>query len=227
MLQLDATSVVIVAVVAALAVGALALAAVLARQVLAADEGTVRMQDIARAVQEGASAFLRRQLRTLSLFAVVVVGLLFLLPGDAGVKVGRSVFFLLGAGFSAAIGFLGMWLATRANVRVAAASAGTARLADPRRPAPAFAPIAVTEYDRHCGGSCTVTPIASFVVWSSAHAGMKLCMFDRVGPPATPPISLAGMMTCSSRNIGPAVRSTTPGQPDVTTSMPVAFHRFG
>jgi len=122
MLQLDATSVVIVAVVAALAVGALALAAVLARQVLAADEGTVRMQDIARAVQEGASAFLRRQLRTLSLFAVVVVGLLFLLPGDAGVKVGRSVFFLLGAGFSAAIGFLGMWLATRANVRVAAAA---------------------------------------------------------------------------------------------------------
>jgi K(+)-stimulated pyrophosphate-energized sodium pump len=121
---MDATSVVIVAVVAALAVGALALAAVLARQVLAAGEGTVRMQDIAKAVQEGASAFLRRQLRTLALFAVVVVALLFLLPGDAGVKVGRSVFFLLGAAFSAAIGFLGMWLATRANLRVAAAASG-------------------------------------------------------------------------------------------------------
>src|SRR5659263_334845 len=53
---------------------------------------------------------------------IVVIGLLFLLPGDAGVKVGRSLFFLLGAGFSASIGYLGMWLATRANVRVAAAA---------------------------------------------------------------------------------------------------------
>ena len=122
MLQLDATSVVIVSVVGALALAALVVAAVLARSVLAADEGTVRMQDIAKAVQEGAQAFLRRQLRTLALFAVVVVALLFLLPGDAGVKAGRSAFFLAGAAFSAAIGFLGMWLATRANVRVAAAA---------------------------------------------------------------------------------------------------------
>ncbi len=122
MLQLDATSVVIVAVVAALAVAALVFAAVLARQVLASDEGTPRMQDIARAVQEGASAYLRRQFRTLGLFAVVVVALLFLLPGDAGVKTGRALFFVAGAAFSAAIGFLGMWLATRANLRVAAAA---------------------------------------------------------------------------------------------------------
>ncbi len=122
MLQLDATSVVIVSVVGVLALAALVVAAVLARSVLAADEGTPRMQDIAKAVQEGAQAFLRRQLRTLALFAVVVVALLFLLPGDAGVKVGRSAFFLAGAAFSAAIGFLGMWLATRANVRVAAAA---------------------------------------------------------------------------------------------------------
>ena len=75
MLHLDATSVAIVAVVAVLAIAALVLAAVLARQVLAADDGTPRMQDSARAVQEGASAFLRRQLRTLAMFAVVVVAL--------------------------------------------------------------------------------------------------------------------------------------------------------
>src|SRR5450830_1060332 len=80
------------------------------------------MQDIARAVQEGAAAYLNRQLRTLVLFAAVVFGLLFLLPGDTGIKVGRSVFFLVGAGFSAAIGYLGMSLAVRANVRVAAAA---------------------------------------------------------------------------------------------------------
>ncbi|WP_263729795.1 sodium-translocating pyrophosphatase [Cellulomonas sp. SG140] len=124
MLQLGTTSLVIVGCIAAVAVAALAVAAVLARQVLAAGEGTVRMQDIAHAVQEGASAFLRRQLRTLGLFAVVVVALLLLLPGDGGVKLGRSIFFLFGAGFSASIGFLGMWLATRANLRVAAAASG-------------------------------------------------------------------------------------------------------
>jgi len=124
MSELATTSVIIVAVIGVVALGALVVAAVLARQVLAADEGTLAMQEIARAVQEGASAFLRRQLRTLAVFAAVVFALLFLLPGDAGVKAGRSVFFLLGAGFSAAIGFLGMWLATRANVRVAAAASG-------------------------------------------------------------------------------------------------------
>ncbi|MDM8085587.1 sodium-translocating pyrophosphatase [Cellulomonas cellasea] len=122
MLTLGPTSLTIVSVIAAVAVAALLYAVVLRRQVLAADEGTASMQQIATAVQEGASAYLSRQFRTLVLFAAVVFGLLFLLPGDAGVKVGRSLFFLLGAGFSAAIGFLGMWLATRANVRVAAAA---------------------------------------------------------------------------------------------------------
>ncbi|NMR19786.1 sodium-translocating pyrophosphatase [Cellulomonas fimi] len=120
MLQLGTTSLTIVGVVAAIAVACLLFAVVLRRQVLAAADGTARMRDIAAAVQEGAAAYLNRQFRTLILFAVVVFALLFLLPGDAGVKIGRSMFFLLGAGFSAAIGYLGMWLATRANVRVAA-----------------------------------------------------------------------------------------------------------
>ncbi|MFS0704899.1 sodium-translocating pyrophosphatase [Cellulomonas sp. 179-A 9B4 NHS] len=121
-MQLGATSITIVAAIAVVAVAALVVAAVLRRQVLAAGEGTVSMQEIALAVQEGASAYLRRQFRTLALFAAVVCALLFLLPGDGGVKLGRSLFFLVGAGFSAAIGFLGMWLATRANLRVAAAA---------------------------------------------------------------------------------------------------------
>jgi len=122
MVELGSTSITIVAVIAVVAVVALVIAAVLRRQVLAAGEGTTSMQDIAKAVQEGASAYLNRQFRTLALFAVVVCALLFLLPGDGGVKVGRSIFFLVGAGFSASIGFLGMWLATRANLRVAAAA---------------------------------------------------------------------------------------------------------
>jgi K(+)-stimulated pyrophosphate-energized sodium pump len=122
MVELGSTSLTIVGVIAAVAVAALLVAAVLRRQVLAAGEGTQSMRDIAHAVQEGASAYLNRQFRTLALFAVVVCALLFLLPGDAGIKVGRSIFFLVGAVFSASIGFLGMWLATRANLRVAAAA---------------------------------------------------------------------------------------------------------
>ncbi|GAA1848405.1 sodium-translocating pyrophosphatase [Myceligenerans crystallogenes] len=130
MLTLGSTSITVVTVIALIAVGALACAFVLRRQVLAAPEGTPKMQDIAHAVQEGASAYLNRQFRTLALFAVVVFALLFLLPGESGVRVGRSIAFLFGAGFSAAIGYLGMWLAVRANVRVAsaAASSGAAEL---------------------------------------------------------------------------------------------------
>lgn len=119
---LGSSSIVIVAVIAAIALVALGFAVVLRRQVLAAREGTERMQAIAQAVQEGASAYLSRMFRTLVLFAAVVFALLFLLPGDTGIRIGRSIFFLVGAGFSASIGYLGMWLAVRANVRVAAAA---------------------------------------------------------------------------------------------------------
>ncbi|HLS65188.1 MAG TPA: sodium-translocating pyrophosphatase [Ruania sp.] len=122
MLTLGTTSLVIVSVIAAIAVAALVLAVVLRRQVLAAGEGTSAMQTIATAIQEGASAYLNRQFRTLAIFAVVVFGLLFLLPGDTGIRLGRSIAFLFGAAFSAAIGYLGMSLATRANLRVAAAA---------------------------------------------------------------------------------------------------------
>jgi K(+)-stimulated pyrophosphate-energized sodium pump len=111
-----------VAVVAVIALIAIAMAVVFRGEVLAANEGTENMQTIGRAVQEGASAYLARQFKTLAIFAVVAFALLFVLPGDAGVRIGRSVFFLVGAGFSAMIGYLGMWLAVRANVRVAAAA---------------------------------------------------------------------------------------------------------
>ncbi|MGW2628542.1 sodium-translocating pyrophosphatase [Streptomyces chattanoogensis] len=113
----------IVLVIAVVALAALAVAAVLVRQVLAAGEGTDSMKKIAAAVQEGANAYLARQLRTLGVFAVVVFFLLMLLPADDWTqRAGRSVFFLIGAGFSAATGYIGMWLAVRSNVRVAAAA---------------------------------------------------------------------------------------------------------
>ncbi|MDP9443817.1 MAG: sodium-translocating pyrophosphatase [Actinomycetota bacterium] len=116
-----------VVVVAVVALVALAMAAMFRREVLAAGEGTQNMQTIARAVQEGASAYLTRQFKTLAVFVVIAFALLFVLPGDAGVRVGRSVFFVVGAGFSAAIGYLGMSLAVRANVRVAAAARSEGR----------------------------------------------------------------------------------------------------
>ncbi len=123
MINLSGNDLTLVVVVAAIAVAALLVAAVLVREVLSASEGTERMKEIAAAVQEGASAYLSRQFRTLAVFAVIVFFVLFLLPADTtGERVGRSIFFLVGAVFSAVTGYMGMWLAVRGNVRVAAAA---------------------------------------------------------------------------------------------------------
>ncbi|MEV7429805.1 sodium-translocating pyrophosphatase [Nocardioides sp. NPDC092400] len=119
---------VLVIVVALIALGAIAMAVMFRQEVLAAPEGSPKMKEIATAVQEGANAYLQRQFRTLAVFAVVAFFLLLVLPADdTVVRVFRSVFFLLGAGFSAAIGYLGMSLAVRANLRVAAAAETTGR----------------------------------------------------------------------------------------------------
>ncbi|MFI5607105.1 sodium-translocating pyrophosphatase [Amycolatopsis sp. NPDC051903] len=113
----------IVGVVAVVALAALAIGYVLLREVLAAGQGTAKMQDIAKAVQEGAAAYLKRQRNTLAIFGVIVFLLLFALPADDwNERIGRSIFFLVGAVFSFTIGYLGMWLATQANLRVAAAA---------------------------------------------------------------------------------------------------------
>jgi K(+)-stimulated pyrophosphate-energized sodium pump len=113
----------VVVVVAVIALAALAVGYVLLKEVLAAGQGTSKMQDIAKAVQEGANAYLKRQRNTLLIFGSIVFALLFALPADgAGELIGRSVFFVIGAAFSFSIGYLGMWLSTQANVRVAAAS---------------------------------------------------------------------------------------------------------
>jgi K(+)-stimulated pyrophosphate-energized sodium pump len=116
----------LVVVVAVIALLALAVAGWLVRYVLAADQGTEKMQEISRAVQEGAAAYLRRQFKTLGVFVVLIFFLLLLLPADTvGVRWGRSAFFVIGALFSALTGFTGMSLAVRANVRVAAAARQT------------------------------------------------------------------------------------------------------
>ncbi|MFI7604832.1 sodium-translocating pyrophosphatase [Micromonospora sp. NPDC049366] len=127
-LSLTGANVTYVVIAAVIALVALVFAAALTRAVLAAGKGTTNMQEISGAVQEGASAYLLRQFRTLAIFVVIAVILLFLLPvhdtdgSEIAVKIGRSAFFVVGALFSAFIGGAGMWLATRANLRVAAAA---------------------------------------------------------------------------------------------------------
>jgi K(+)-stimulated pyrophosphate-energized sodium pump len=119
-----------VVVILVIALAALAFAVLLVKEVLAADQGTPKMQEIAKAVQEGAQAYLNRQFRTLAVFAVIVFVLLLVLPvnnGGFSVQLGRALFFVVGALFSAAVGYIGMTLATQANVRVAAAARGGGR----------------------------------------------------------------------------------------------------
>jgi K(+)-stimulated pyrophosphate-energized sodium pump len=113
----------VVGVIAVVALAALVIGYFLLKEVLATGQGTTKMQEIAKAVQEGAAAYLKRQRNTLSVFGAIVFFLLFALPADDwSERIGRSLFFLVGAAFSFTIGYLGMWLATQANLRVAAAS---------------------------------------------------------------------------------------------------------
>src|SRR3712207_280951 len=121
--SLSTSNITYVIVAAVIALVALGFAAALVKSVLGADKGTTNMQEIAGAVQEGASAYLFRQFKTLGIFVVLAVVLLFLLPvhGDSDnetmVKIGRSAFFVVGALFSSFIGGGGLAPATPGHHR--------------------------------------------------------------------------------------------------------------
>ena len=118
----------------ALGAGVIALlfAAWTARRVLAEDEGTDTMKTIARAIQEGAAAFLRREYTFLSIFVVIVaVALAVFVDYDILDRFGEqrgeftdlprtAAAYILGAISSALTGYVGMYIAVRANVRTAA-----------------------------------------------------------------------------------------------------------
>src|SRR5579875_2506489 len=98
---------------------ALVYGAVLAAWVVRHNPGTDAMQRIAKAIQDGAIAFLNRQYRTIGMVAVVLFILIWLVLG-----IETAVFLLIGSGLSAAAGYIGMNVSVRANVRTAQAAEG-------------------------------------------------------------------------------------------------------
>jgi K(+)-stimulated pyrophosphate-energized sodium pump len=120
---------------AAAAILAIAVGLFLVRSVMAADEGTPKMKEIAQAIQEGALAYLKRQFKTIGLILIPLAVIVFItstkvLKGDGVTEalsqtqagIWRTVAFILGGVFSGLIGYIGMTLATRGNVRTAAAA---------------------------------------------------------------------------------------------------------
>jgi len=104
---------------------ALIVAGLFARQVLSADTGTPKMQDVSAAIREGAEAFIKRQYGTIAMLGIVVAILIFVvyfLVGNFDYAWHTSIAFALGALCSGVAGIVGMWISVRANLRSAAAA---------------------------------------------------------------------------------------------------------
>jgi K(+)-stimulated pyrophosphate-energized sodium pump len=119
---------------AAAALLAIAVGFFLMKSVLAADAGSPKMREIAKAIQVGALAYLKRQFKTIVLILIPLAGIVFLTStaikkpdGSEALSFGqsglfRTIAFVLGCIASGLTGYIGMTLATRGNVRTAAAA---------------------------------------------------------------------------------------------------------
>src|SRR5476651_1368029 len=101
----------------AAAAAALGYGALLSLWILKQPAGDEKMQSIAAAIQEGASAYLKKQYQVVAVVAVILALILYIL-----LDLNSAIGFLIGAILSALAGFLGMSIAVRANVRVAEAA---------------------------------------------------------------------------------------------------------
>jgi K(+)-stimulated pyrophosphate-energized sodium pump len=115
----DSSAPAILALVSLAALIALAYGGLLTRLVLAASPGNETMQRIARAIQEGAAAYLNRQYRVIGLIGIVLA-----LVITVAINWQTGLLYVVGAGCSALAGYLGMSVAVRANVRTAQAATG-------------------------------------------------------------------------------------------------------
>jgi K(+)-stimulated pyrophosphate-energized sodium pump len=105
------------------AIAGLAYAAGLVGQVWGADEGTERMRDVGAAIRQGANAYLARQFKAIIWLMLVLTFIIYATAKSAEeVAIGRAAAFFMGATFSWLVGFVGMSLAVRGNLRVAAAA---------------------------------------------------------------------------------------------------------
>ena len=119
---------------AATAILAIVIGFVLRRGVLAADQGTPKMIEIARSIQVGAMAYLRRQFKTIAIIVFQVSAIVFVTSTKVVEPNGtealsyaqsglyRTLAFIAGCSLSGLTGFIGMSLAVRGNVRTAAAA---------------------------------------------------------------------------------------------------------
>jgi K(+)-stimulated pyrophosphate-energized sodium pump len=104
---------------------ALVLAGILARNVLAQDEGTPKMREVADAIRVGAEAFIKRQYSTIAILAIVlaiVIFAVYFFTGQQALALATALALLFGAFCSALAGVIGMSVAVRANIRTAAAA---------------------------------------------------------------------------------------------------------
>lgn len=113
-------------IVAAAAIIALIFALYLSKSVLKEDMGTDRMREISEAIQQGAMAFLNRQYKTLLPIAIIIFIILAFFTEH---HIASAISFAVGALFSALAGYMGMYIATRANARTTNAAQTSLRKA--------------------------------------------------------------------------------------------------